>query len=200
MHSSGSSITLSKQRRQRSASSQASSLVVADLDLGEADAPVGRASPGSAGGRWRRSRCRGGESRRGGQLDAHARRRGGAAASAAWIDAAARCPSAIASMRLRGPWATSPPAQIRGCEVRSVAGSTWMPPRGCAPARRRRASRGRRPGRRRGSPCRPGAPPRCRVGTVGLKRPSLVEHRLDVDRLEPGDASAFADEAVRALR
>ena len=52
----------------------------------------------------------------------------GVPVSAAWIDAAARRPSAIASIRFRGPRATSPPAQIRGCEVRSDAGSTSTPP------------------------------------------------------------------------
>jgi hypothetical protein len=45
---------------------------------------------------------------------------------------AARCPSAMASMRLRGPKARSPPHQMRGCAVRSVARSVGTPPHGAA--------------------------------------------------------------------
>ena len=116
MQSSGSSMTLSKQRRHRSDSSQASSLVVAGLDLSEPDPPVGRGGrdrlPGDGVVTGRQTR----RSRGGGSARPGPRWRRPDVPS--WIDAAARCPSAIASIRLRGPWATSPPAQIRGCEVR----------------------------------------------------------------------------------
>ena len=131
MQSSGESMMLSKQRRQRSASRRASCFVVADLDLAEPDAPLRRrrrdrpprdrvvaaVEPAEAA-------CR--SSTRTSWPDAIS-----LPVSAAWIEAAARRPSAIASIRLRGPCATSPPAQIRGCDVRSVARR---------PARRRRGS------------------------------------------------------------
>ena len=45
-----------------------------------------------------------------------------------WIERAARLPLATASIRLRGPNATSPPAKMPGAEVASVAGSTRIVP------------------------------------------------------------------------
>ena len=197
MHRSGSSITLSKQRRQRRDSSQASCGVVADLDLGEADPPVGRrrrdrpAGDGVVAGRQPAEAGAGGSARPG------PRRIGAVPARAAWMDAAARWPSAMASMRLRGPWATSPPAQIRGCEVRSVAASTWTTPR-----LRLEVDAGEHVevgGLADGEDHRVGRQHRLGAGDERRVEPALVvEHRLHVDRLEPGDPAAVADEAVRA--
>ncbi len=112
------------------------------------------------------------------------------------MEAAAREPSATASIRLRGPFATSPPAQMRGCDVARVPASTRTVPLGFSststPASRSRSaawptaritesagviSCGSRPERRGESTLR-------------------VEHRLDRDRLEPGHAG-LADEPMR---
>ena len=105
-------------------------LVVAGLDLAEADAAIGRRRRESPGAGSRRSRCRAGEipcaARRG--LSWRRSAAGCAPVSTPWIEAAARRPSAIASIRFRGPRATSPPAQMRGSEVRSESGSTCTPP------------------------------------------------------------------------
>src|SRR6266540_2660484 len=59
------------------------------------------------------------------------RRAGGSVPpSSRWMDAAARLPSPMASIRLRGPNATSPPANTSRADVARVSRSTSMVPRG----------------------------------------------------------------------
>ena len=165
-------------------------LVVAGLDLAEADAPIGRCRRDRLAGdrvvvavEPAEARCGARRGPRGVGGD------GGAPVSAPWIEAAARRPSAIASIRFRGPRATSPPAQMRGSEVRSDSGSTCTPP-GRVRSRSTPASRKLDVGA-------PGPTARMTVSAgmtvfgAGLERrreaPVGVEHRRHRDRLEPGD-------------
>ena len=170
MQSSGESITLSKHRRQRKPSRRASLFVVAGLDLAEADAPLG------GGCRDRPARDRvvvaveAAEAAP--QLDANLVARCDLAARERSVDRRRGSPpSAIASMRLRGPFATSPPAQICGCDVRSVCSSTCTPP-----ARVRSSSSGPRKDTSAAWPTAritvsAGCARRCRPRTTGAKRP-----------------------------
>ena len=106
-------------------------------------------------------------------------------------------PSAIASMRLRGPCATSPPAQIVRVRRPQRGRVDARPPCGRVRARRRRAGRRSAAWPTARMTVSAGAPPRCRATNVGAKRPARRRTPTRRDRLEPGDP-AVADEAVRA--
>ena len=112
MHSDGSSMMFRKHWRQRPASARACSSVKPSSISGE---PI-RRSVASTGTATRIARC---SARRRGRADLHDRQhaspgqrrpRGRLTGERWWIEAAARRPSAIASIRFRGPKATSPPA------------------------------------------------------------------------------------------
>ena len=103
----------------------------------------------------------------------------------------------MASIRLRGPWATSPPAQIRACEVRSVVGSVTIPPSAQFEIGVGQAVEVG--GLADGEDHRVGGEDLLRSRHEGrVEAVVVVEHRSDVDRLESGDAALLADEAVRA--
>ena len=110
----GSSLMFRKHCRQRPASRRACSSRVAELDLRRADAALGRPRRAPPRGCARCSRGVGTAcDRHDGEHAAPGERRAAPAShpsSCSWIEAAARLPSAIASIRLRGPNATSPPA------------------------------------------------------------------------------------------